>query len=118
MQYVSALAGRVGRDVTLRHTPGDTKVCTVSVAEQRSIKKDGEWDTLTVWHQFTAWGNLAERASKILTKGALALIHFRIDYSKESVKRKDAYVEINVPELTITAFTKLHGKSGSDPPHF
>jgi len=118
MQYANVLAGRVGQDVQLRHTSKNLPVCDVSVAEDRPVKKGEQWDNETVWHRFTAWGRVAERAAHLLRSGSLVLFHFRIDYTKKSVKNKDGFYDENVPRLVMTGFTGLsnYGKGANAPP--
>lgn len=118
MQYANMMVGRVGHNLKLRQTSGDHSVLTVSVAESRLKKGESGWDTNTVWHELTAWNNVAQRMVKIMKKGSLAVFHFRIDYKKMPVQGKEGVVNVSVPNLVVVAFSCLanYGNSESKPP--
>ena len=86
------LIGRLGKDPSVRFTPGGTALAQFSVATSETYKKkDGSKEEQTQWHNITAWGKLAEVCGEYLTKGALVCIVGKITYrtydSKEGEKK-------------------------------
>ena len=79
-QNRTSLIGFVGNDVQLKSTKNGTPVAVLSVATRSSWKNGkGEYDSRTEWHRCTAWGKLAEFASK-LEKGAHVQIEGELRY--------------------------------------
>lgn len=68
--------GRLGRDPEMKYTSTGNAITKFSIAvDMRKPAKDGEASNSdTTWVQITAWGKLAETASKILTKGTLVAV--------------------------------------------
>lgn len=62
--------GRLGKDPEMRHTGAGKKVCSFSVAVNRSWTKDGEKMDITEWINIVAWDKLAEICGKYLKKGS------------------------------------------------
>lgn len=63
------LIGNVGKDPEIRSTAKGTKVANFSLATQRRIKKDEDWENVTDWHSITAYSKSAEICEKYITKG-------------------------------------------------
>jgi len=63
------LVGRLGQDVELRYTQGQTAVATLNVATKEREKVGDTWQEATEWHRVVVWGKSAENASKYLAKG-------------------------------------------------
>jgi single-strand DNA-binding protein len=73
------LVGNLGRDPELRYTPQGDAVCSFSVATNEKKKdKSGEMQNIATWFRVTLWRNLAENASKYLTKGSPVYIEGRL----------------------------------------
>ncbi len=109
MYYVNMVVGRLGKDVELRYTSNKTPLCNINVAETRGFKNsDDQWENRPVWHRFTVWGKLAERVARVLHKGSLVLLHFRIDYQAGTLRGKNGSdYETQVPQLVLTNFEAL-----------
>ncbi len=68
----SDLIGHLGGDPEVRHLENGTAVARFSLATNESYKdKEGNWQTLTEWHNIVVWREQAERAEKQLKKGML-----------------------------------------------
>ena len=77
------LIGNLGRDPEIRHFEGGSKVTKFPIATNENYQdKSGEWQTRTEWHDIVCWGNQAERAERILTKGHLVYVEGRISKRK------------------------------------
>ena len=124
------IMGRLGSDVTLRHTESGTAVSSVSLAVDRDIKsRDGE--KKTDWIDVVAFGNSAEFAAKYLSKGRMAVVEGRLQLrdwtDREGNRRRSAEVvaehiyfgdsrrgegestpgAANAPQAAADAFTEL-----------
>ena len=73
------IVGNLGRDPELRYTPQGVAVCNFSVAtNEKKRDKSGEMLDVTTWFRVTLWRNLAENASKYLTKGSPVYVEGRL----------------------------------------
>lgn len=72
------LVGRVGKDPEVRQA-GNNKVVSFSLATTENYKdKDGNKQSVTEWHNLTAWGKLAEIVGKYVQKGSELYIEGKI----------------------------------------
>ena len=77
------LIGNLGRDPEVRHLESGASVAKFSVATNESYQdKNGEWQTLTEWHNVVAWRNLAERAERQLKKGMMVYVEGKLSTRK------------------------------------
>jgi len=66
------LIGNLGRDPEIRRLESGAAVAKFSVATNENYRdKNGEWQTITEWHNVVAWRGLAERAERDLKKGSM-----------------------------------------------
>lgn len=73
------IVGNLGRDPELRYTPQGTAVASFSMASNEKRKdKEGTLQNVTTWFRVTLWGNMAENATKYLTKGRSVYIEGRL----------------------------------------
>jgi len=69
------LIGRLGKDPEVRTLESGTNIAKFSIATDESYRdKNGEWQTITEWHNIIMWRDLAERAEKQLKKGYLIYV--------------------------------------------
>lgn len=69
------IIGRLGKDPESRTLENGNKVCSFSVATDKSWKdKTGDKQTKTTWHNVVVWGKLAEICEKYLKKGSKVYI--------------------------------------------
>ncbi len=88
------LTGNLGNDPRFLATTSGRKKASFSVATSRSFKAaDGSKTTETEWTPVVAWGRLADRAEKLLAKGAYILV--------QGEKRTRTYTDGNGVEHTI-----------------
>ena len=72
------LIGTVGREAEIRETNG-TKVASFSLATNERYKdKNGEYQTITDWHNIVAWRGTAEVVEKYIHKGMQVYIEGKI----------------------------------------
>lgn len=73
------LIGYVGQDPEIRTTETGTTVARVSIATNESYQdKNGEWQTLTEWHNVIMWREMGESAVGKLKKGMLVFVEGKI----------------------------------------
>ncbi|MDO8265045.1 MAG: single-stranded DNA-binding protein [Candidatus Parcubacteria bacterium] len=75
------LVGNLVSDPELRNTPSGQPVCNFRIATNRiwNDKESGKQQKKTEYHNIVLWRNLAEIASRFLTKGSLVLIEGRLE---------------------------------------
>jgi len=73
------LYGNLTRDPELKSIPSGNKVCSFSLATNRSYKDaSGNKQEQTEFHNIVMWGKLAELATQYLKKGGAVYIEGRI----------------------------------------
>jgi single-strand DNA-binding protein len=106
------LIGNLGRDPEVRTLESGAKVAKFSIATNESYRdKNGEWVTLTEWHDIVLWRNMAERAERDLKKGASIYLEGKLTHRKwqdqDGNKRKTT-------EVVGSYFRIIKGKSSSE----
>jgi single-strand DNA-binding protein len=88
------LTGNLGNGLRFLATTSGSKKASFSIATSRSFKAaDGSKTTETEWTPVVAWGRLADRAEKLLAKGAYILV--------QGEKRTRTYTDGNEVKHTI-----------------
>ncbi|GAB4493478.1 MAG: single-stranded DNA-binding protein [Saprospiraceae bacterium] len=104
------LIGNLGGDPEIRHLENGTAVGRFSLATNESYKdKDGNWQTLTEWHNVVVWRELAERAERQLKKGMQVFVEGKISYRKYA--GQDG-VERNVTDIVANQLRILEKREG------
>ncbi len=88
------LVGNLGKDPEIRTLESGTKVATFSIATNENYRdKDGNWQTMTEWHNIVAWRYLAEKAERALKKGSLVYIEGKLTTRKyQDAEGRDRYI--------------------------
>jgi single-strand DNA-binding protein len=115
------VTGNLTKDPELRFTEtGNAKVSFGIADERRWRDANGEWQGETQFHDVIAWGQLAEHAARVLTKGAGAVINGRIQkrqYEKDGQTRTVTEIvadEVGVLARSIENFErKIYGEGGT-----
>lgn len=77
------LIGNLGADPEIRSIDSNTKVAKLRVATNENYRdKSGQWQTVTEWHNVSAWRGLAEKAERDLRKGSLVFIEGKLTHRK------------------------------------
>lgn len=110
------LVGNVGRDPEVRATKTGEPVATFSLATTYSYRPaNGERQDNTEWHRIVAWRNLAEQASKYITKGRKVFVEGRIQsrqYTDNGGQQRTAY-EIVATAIEFLDSAKDRADSGN-----
>jgi single-strand DNA-binding protein len=77
------LIGNLGKDPEIRRLDNGAVVAQFSLATNENYKdKNGEWQTLTEWHNVVAWRGLAEQAERNFKKGNTVFIEGKMTTRK------------------------------------
>lgn len=74
------LVGNVGADPDVRETGNGTRVAHLSLATDRTFRRDGEVQRRTDWHRLTFWGKAADTVDRYVRKGSRLYVEGRIEY--------------------------------------
>lgn len=103
------LIGNVTRDPLVKNTENSKKVALFSLATNRYYKTS-EWENKSEseFHNCVAWGSLAERTEKFLTKGKLVYVEWRL---RTRIIEKDDGTKSYKTEIVISSLIFLNKKS-------
>lgn len=106
------LIGNVTRDPIIKNIESNKKVAFFSIATNRYYKTI-EWENKSEseFHNLVAWGSLAERVEKFLTKWKLVYIEWRL---KTRVIEKEDQTKSYKTEIVISNLIFLNKKSDFD----
>ncbi len=105
------LIGNLGKDPEVRKLENGASVAKFTVATNENYKdKDGNWQTLTEWHDIVAWRNLAELSERALKKGSLVFIEGKLTHRKYTDANN---IERRVTEIVAQTIRPLERKEGS-----
>lgn len=79
--------GRIGRDVTVRYTPGGTAVANIALAYNYG-RKGEDGNKPTQWLEVAVWGKQAEGLAQYLTKGKQVYVSVK-DVRVETFTKND-----------------------------
>ena len=101
------LIGRLTRDIDLKYTTTGTAIAAVSLASNRSVKKQDNWETEVSYFDANIYGRMAENLKPYLIKGRMILIAGRLKQDRwEKDGQKFSRIKIEVEEVQL-----LGGKS-------
>lgn len=73
------LIGHLGADPEMKTLESGAKVAQIRIATNESYKtQSGEWKEETMWHNISAWNQLAERMQLQLSKGNFVMIEGKL----------------------------------------
>ena len=106
------LIGNITRDPLVKNTDNSKKVALFSLATNRYYKT-AEWENKSEseFHNCVAWGSLADRAEKFLTKGKLVYVEWRL---RTRVIDKEDGTKSYKTEIVISSLIFLNKKSDFD----
>ena len=93
------LSARLTRDPELKYTPAGAAVASLSLAFDKSYKKNGEWVNESSFIDAVLWKDAAEKAVGELSKGSPVIVEGKLQ--TRSYQNKDG---INVKITEISAF--------------
>lgn len=108
------IVGRLTRDAELKYTSAGTAVSKISIAVNRSIKKNGQWQKEASFFDVTLWGKTAESLQKFLTKGTQVGVQGELVQQRwEKDGQSRSKVEINCRTIQLLGSPKNSGSTAS-----
>lgn len=105
------LIGRLTRDAELKYNTKGTAIAAVSLANNRSVKKQDNWKTEVSYFDGNIYGRMAENLKPYLTKGKMILIAGHLKQDRwEKNGQKFSRIKIEVEEVQL-----LGGSSSENP---
>ena len=105
------LIGRLTRDIDLKYTTTGTAIAAISLASNRSVKKQDNWGTEVSYFDANIYGRMAENLKPYLIKGKMILIAGRLKQDRwEKDGQKFSRIKIEVEEVQL-----LGGNSSESP---
>ena len=96
------LIGRLTRDIDLKYTTTGTAIAAVSLASNRSVKKQDSWETEVSYFDANIYGRMAENLKPYLIKGKMILIAGRLKQDRwEKDGQKFSRIKIEVEEVQL-----------------
>ena len=93
------LIGHLGQDVEIINFDNDQKLAKFRMAtNDYYYTKEGEKKQITEWHTIVAWDKMAERLSKLLTKGSHVVIEGKLvyrEFEKDNVKQHRTEIKVS-----------------------
>lgn len=72
------ISGRLTREVDLRYTASGTPVAKLSIASDRRVQRDGNWESEVSYFDVIAWDQKATSCAENLHKGNAVLVEGRL----------------------------------------
>lgn len=106
------LIGHAGADPEVRTLDTGASVARVSLATNESYKdKEGNWQSITEWHNLILWRELADRAKDIIKKGSTVYVEGKITSRKYT--DRDG-VEKSITDIVVASFRVLDKRERTD----
>lgn len=101
------LIGNLGRDAEIRNLPNGSKVARFPIATNESYKdKNGDWQTITDWHDIVAWRALADRAERDCKKGNTVFVEGKLRRRKYTDQNGVERISVEVEAENIRVLDK------------
>lgn len=114
------LLARVGADPEVRYSQGGNAILNMSVATNRTWKKDGDEHKQTNWHRVVIFGKLAEIMANMIRKGTRLYLEGSMEtrsWEQNGDKRYTTEVVVRPYEgnVTLVSDYESSGSGGSMP---
>jgi len=106
------LSGRLTRDVDLRSTNTGTYIARFTLASNKNVKKNDEWQDVPGFYDCVVFGKKAEVISKHVLKGQRIGIDGSLNFS--SWENKEGKTQSRV-EVYVEKFTFMESKKSDKP---
>lgn len=109
------LIGRLTRDADLKYTTTGTAIAGISLASNRSVKKQDNWETEVSYFDASVYGKSAENLKPYLTKGKTIAIAGRLKQDRwEKDGQKFSRIKIEVEELQLLGGNSSENSNSSN----
>ena len=111
------LIGRLTRDADLKYLTTGTAIAAVSLASNRSVKKQDNWETEVSYFDGNIYGRMAENLKPYLTKGKMILVAGHLKQDRwEKDGQKFSKVSIVVENVQLLGGRSESGSSSGPAP--
>lgn len=108
------IVGRLVKEPKLE-TFGNTSKCTISIANNRSVKKGEEWINEVSFFDVVTWGQYADRLSSKVVKGDQVCVSGRLQQARwEKDGQKQSRIYIVADSVQPCSSAKVEGNSAVD----
>jgi single-strand DNA-binding protein len=107
------IEGNLTRDPELTYLPNGTAKCAVSVAVNRSYRKNGEWKKEASFLDAVLWAKLAEYYAEKLSKGSRVRVIGSLKQERWETDGKTRSRIVIVAD-SVDYWNKRGGQNGSD----
>ena len=90
------LTGNLTRDPELRTTGSGTSVCSLRIAVNERVKRNGEWTDAPNYFDATVWAGQGENCAKYLSKGRPVAIQGRLQWREWQTKDGDKRQTVDI----------------------
>jgi len=106
---IVAINGRLTKDAEIKYTSGGMAIATISLASNRSVKKNDKWEDEANFFDCTMFGKSAEAVKQYLTKGQQVSISGELRQERwEKDGQKQSRVTIIVNHLQPMGGKQTH----------
>ena len=112
---VAYIMGHLGKDPELKASQSGVAIAKFSVATSDPQKVNGEWQSKTIWHFVTCFGDTAERVSNRCRKGDLVMAVGKINNYQYQTREGDTRNGSEVIASTVKIFKKADESPSSQP---
>jgi single-strand DNA-binding protein len=109
------LMGRLTRDIEVRYTQSNTAHSIFSIAVDRSVKKNDQWENEVSFIDIEVWGNLAENIKKYSGKGKRIAVNGYLVQKKWQAKDGSNQSKICVVANTVNAIDRVQNDQNQQP---
>jgi single-strand DNA-binding protein len=112
------LVGRLTRDMEMKYLPGtNTALGNISLAVNRSAKKDDEWKDEVSYFDITVWGKQAEGLQKYLIKGKQIGVEGELIQERwEKEGQQHSRVKVTARKIQLLSDPRNSGTTTNAPP--
>lgn len=109
------LIGNLGKDAEIRSLPSGQKMARFTLATNENYRdKNGNWQTVTDWHDIVAWRGLADRAERDCKKGKMVYIEGRLRRRKYTDQNGVEKIAVEVEADMIRLLDRREGTSNEE----
>jgi single-strand DNA-binding protein len=109
------LIGNLVRDAELKSTNSGTSICKFSIAVNRRVKRDGQWEDEANFFDVVAWGKQGESLHQYLVKGKMVGVDGELKQERRQgqVGQTRSKVEIEANNIQLLGGNGNNGNGGN-----
>lgn len=101
------LIGNLGKDPEVKHLEGGSAVARIVLATNENYRdRNGDWQTVTEWHNVVVWGPMVESVERYYKKGNLVYVEGKLTTRKWTDKDNNDRYTTEVRANTLKLLEK------------